>query len=129
MWLNDEDPGRTIEDCVRAADQLPHLPVAFRSRVLDEALRVRHRSLSLHRVQALTTSFLAASLLLFLPGYYHTLHNPISWPSPTTTYAPNWTAASLPDVSHVSADAYEWGLVQAALADRTASARIIGAAL
>jgi hypothetical protein len=128
MWLNDEDAGRTIEDCVRAADALPQLPVAFRSRVLDEALRVRHRSLSLHRVQALTTSFLAASLLLFLPGYYHTLNNPISWPS-TSTLAPSWTMATRPDVSHVSADAYEWSLVQAALADRSESARIIRGAL
>ena len=128
MWSNDEDTGRTIEDCVRAADQLPLLPVAFRSRVLDEALRVRHRSLSLHRIQALTTSILAASLLLFLPGYYHTLHNPISWPS-ASSFTPSWTVATLPTPSLGSADAYEWSLVQAALADRTESARIIRAAL
>jgi len=125
MWSNDE---LDVEGCVRAAERLPQPSLTFRTRVLDEALRVRHRSLSLHRIQTLTSSFLAASLLLFLPGYYHTLRNPIGWPSPTAVSS-SWTVATLPTPSLGTADAYEWGLVQAALADRDESARIIRGAL
>jgi len=125
MWSNDE---LDVEGCVRAAERLPRPSLTFRTRVLDEALRVRHRSLSLHRIQTLTSSFLAASLLLFLPGYYHTLRNPVGWPS-TTAVSSSWTVATLPTPSLRTADAYEWSLVQAALADRDESARIIRGAL
>lgn len=128
MWPNDEPLNIDIEDQIRAANRVPRLSVGFRSRVMDEALRVRQRTLSLHRIQTLTTSFLAASLLLFLPGYYHSLQNPASWASPTAVSS-TWTAPpiTMPGVS--TADAFEWGLVQAELADRTASARIIRGAL
>jgi hypothetical protein len=122
MWSNEE---LDVEACVRSAERLPQPSLSFRNRVLDEALRVRHRSLSLHRIQTLTSSFLAASLLLFLPGYYHTLRNP----SGTAAAGSSRTVATLPTPSLATADAYEWGLVQAALADRNESARIIRGAL
>uniref|UniRef100_A0A7C2NWW4 Uncharacterized protein n=1 Tax=Schlesneria paludicola TaxID=360056 RepID=A0A7C2NWW4_9PLAN len=128
MSWTDESPRPDIVACLQSADRLRPPSLAFRTRVLDEALRVRQRSLSLHRIQTLTTSLLAAGLLMFLPGYYRSLHEPVSWTAPPTV-ATSWTAASLPVPTVRTADAYEWALVQAALAERDESMRIIRGAL
>jgi hypothetical protein len=130
MWWNDEQPLSDVEACLRAADKVSQPSLAFRTRVLDEALTVRHRSLSLHRIQTLTSSFLAASLLLFLPGYYHSLRSPLPRTLTTpTAVASAWSTEALPSPSLLAADAYEWGLVQAALAERDQSARALRGSL
>jgi hypothetical protein len=128
MSWNEANPAdRDIIACVKAADRVPRLPIAFRHRVLDEALKVRQRAVSLHRIQALTTSLLAASLLLVLPGLYRQWQNPGGWPAPTAVTG-NWTTV-VPTPLVGTADAFEWSLVQSQLADRSESLRILRGAL
>lgn len=114
------EPQRSLaEEWLASAARLPTTTDTFRARVLHESYRAQQHSVSLQRIQTLTTSLLAATLLLCLPGYYHSLRDP----EPTTRTSS--AARALESRPHLgtSSDSYEWGLVESALAFRDSSAR------
>lgn len=121
MWWNDELNRGSTEEWLSQAGDLPMISAHYRARVMEAALATQRQSLSLHHIQTVVTSVLAAGLLLCLPGYYQSLRPTATKPSgpmmPSRLYTPS--------VANRSSDSYEWGLVESALAARDQSARRI----
>lgn len=121
MWQSDDSELTAAEEWIASVARLPETTPGFRARVLESAFQAQRHSMSWHRVQTLTSSLLAATVLLCLPGYYHTLRDPMSV---------NPAAASPMNLPVVAAgfsgsDSFEWALVESALAARSHSARIL----
>jgi len=135
MWSSDGQCA--LEELIRAAEPTPQPTSAFRQQVLGEALVARRRSESVQRIQVLTTIFLAASVLLFLPGYYHGLrYDRQTEPAMAGTvdaYDSYFSRVGLAAMAVAepirSTDGFEWNLIQAEFAARDHSARAFGGAL
>lgn len=132
MWPPDNLDQPSVADWVAQGAALPRLSSDLRRRILGQATVAHRRSQSVERIQKLTTSLLAAALLLWLPAYYRLLRDDGLPPAVPSTE--NWRTAiyespmaALP--SAVAADGFEWGLVQAELTVRDYSARAFRDAL
>ncbi len=121
MWQTDNSEPTSAEEWIASVASLPKPTPGFRARVLESAFQAQRHSMSWQRVQTLTTSLLAATLLLCLPGYYHRLRDPLP-ASP-----PAGSALNLPMLATglSGSDSFEWALVESALAARSHSARVL----
>ncbi|MDX1966698.1 MAG: hypothetical protein SFV23_05960 [Planctomycetaceae bacterium] len=121
MWQNDDSELTAAEEWIASVARLPKTTPGFRTRVLESAFQAQRRSMSWHRVQTLTSSLLAATVLLCLPGYYSTLRGPMTV-SPASPAPMNFPVAA---AGLSGCDSFEWALVESALAARHHSARIL----
>lgn len=122
MLWNDEPDHGSAEEWLSQAGNLPLISAQYRARVMEAALATQRQSLSLHHIQTVVTSVLAAGLLLCLPGYYQSLRPTTA--KPTLPLMPTRLSIT-PSSATLSSDSYEWGLVESALAARDQSARRI----
>lgn len=122
MWSTENNDLIETEALIRDAAWMPQPTSLFRSRVLTTAAKEQGKARRLERLQWLSLLTLAASLLWWLP----------SVSSSSAMISPTTASTAVPDPGATASqhrwklvDEYEWGLVQAAIAQKSHSAVLI----